>query len=331
MGCLRTVMVADRRFEFSPFFVCIGVMKNVSRRAFVGTSLGAAGATLSAMAQEPESNWIDAHVHLWTSEWETYPISTNFLDHEPKPERFMPADLFAVQEGTGVKRTVLVQMSFYEYGNQFMLDVMSHFPGRFGGIGIVNHQLKNVKTTMTRMAEKGVRGFRLYAFPDRVKNWETHRGIATMWKTGAEEGLAMCCLSNPEVLPVIRKMCERFPDTPVVIDHFSRIGRSGNVEEEPLNNLLKLAEFPNVHVKTSAFYALGKKAPPYLDLLPMFQQVRDAFGAERLMWGSDCPYQLQGDHTYEASLDLVTKQADFLSEEEKQQILQVTAEKLFFS
>jgi len=208
--------------------------------------------------------------------------------------------------------------------------VMDNFPGQFGGIGIVNHQLKNVGMTMKKMAEKGVRGFRLYAFPDRVKNWESDPGMKRMWTTGAENGLAMCCLANPEVLPVIRKMCETYPDTRVVIDHFSRIGMKGSIDQSELDALLALSKFPNVFVKTSAFYALGKKAPRYTDLLPMFQQLRDAFGAGRLMWGSDCPYQIQGEHSYGASLALVTEHADFLSAEENEQILSGTAEKLFF-
>lgn len=306
-------------------------MRKLTRRTFLGTSAGLAGLAPVAQALPKEGGWIDAHVHVWTSEWATYPISVNFLDHEPEPASFLPADLFAEQEGTGVRRTVLVQMSFYEFGNQFMLDVMANFPGRFGGIGIVNHELKTVGNQMKQMAGRGVRGFRLYAFPERVKDWDTSPGMKTMWKTGGEEGLAMCCLANPEVLPVIRRMAQNYPETRVVIDHFSRIGRSGSIEASQLNDLLGLAELPNVYVKTSAFYALGKKKPPYLDLLPMFQKVRDAFGAERLLWGSDCPYQVQGEHTYRASLDLVTKHADFLSAEEREQILQGTAEKLFFS
>lgn len=47
-----------------------------------------------------------------------------------------------------------------------------------------------------------------------------------------------------------------------------------------------------MHVKLSAFYALGDGAPPYDDLLSMLRRVVAAFGPRRLLWGSDCPYQL---------------------------------------
>lgn len=104
----------------------------------------------------------------------------------------------------------------------------------------------------------------------------------------------------------------------------------GPVEKQDMDNLCKLNLFRKVFVKTSAFYALGEKKAPYTDLLPMIKQLRDAFTANRLMWGSDCPYQLQGGHTYKASLSLIVSQADFLSELEMKAILGRTADEVFF-
>ncbi len=48
----------------------------------------------------------------------------------------------------------------------------------------------------------------------------------------------------------------------------------------------------------------------------MIRRVRDAYGAQRLMWASDCPYQVQGEHRYEPSIALVRDRLDFLSDEE---------------
>ena len=49
------------------------------------------------------------------------------------------------------------------------------------------------------------------------------------------------------------------------------------------------------------------------------------------MWASDCPYQVQGEHTYAASVGLVQDKIDFLSAEEKNDLMKNTAEKVFFS
>ena len=99
--------------------------------------------------------------------------------------------------------------------------------------------------------------------------------MAAMWECGAEQNLAICLLINPADLPVVDKMCRKFPETPVVIDHFARIGIDGIVGPSDLDNLCKLSEQKNVSVKTSAYYALGKKKAPYLDLAPMFRRLLD--------------------------------------------------------
>ena len=85
-----------------------------------------------------------------------------------------------------------------------------------------------------------------------------------------------------------------------MIDHFARIGVDGwkvppvpgTIRPEDVANLVKLARHPAVHVKVSAFYALGRRTPAYDDMIPLIKELFRAYGAERLMSGSDCPYQL---------------------------------------
>ncbi len=276
-------------------------------------------------------NWIDAHVHVWSQDRTLYPISANFADKDIDPPIYSPEDLAADQKGTGVARTLLIQMSFFEFDNSYMVDVIKSDPDRYRGVAIIDHEQPGTLEVMTSLKEFGVGGFRLYAFPDKVKKWDASQGLQTMWKAGAETGQAMCCLSDPAAIPAIKAMCKKYPDTNVVIDHFARIGVTGEIDQAHLDQLLALAEFPNVYVKISAFYALGKKAPPYTDLGPMIKQLRDAYGSGRLMWASDCPYQVQGDHSYSASVDLITKKLDFLSAEEIENMMRGTAEGLFFS
>ena len=84
-------------------------------------------------------------------------------------------------------------------------------------------------------------------------------------------------------------------------------------------------------MKLSAFYALGKKKPPYTDLAPMIRHLRDTFGAQRLMWASDCPYQVEPGHSYAESIALIRDRLEFLSSQEKDFILRGTADKVFFS
>lgn len=311
-------------------------MNKINRRKFM-TTAGAATlgtATLSQAqfhSKDDQSGNIDAHVHVWDANRDKYPLSPDFAAKEVNPPVFSPDVLMAEQKGTGVTRTVLIQMSFFKYDNSYMSDVIAADPKRFRGVAIVDESKDDLKKTMVDLKGKGTRGFRLYAFLKNVETWGKSEGIKKMWKIGAEENLSMCCLTDPESLLYIETLCKENPETPVVIDHFARIGMTGSVDRKQLDSLLALAKYPKTYVKTSAFYALGAKSPPYTELGPMIKELRDTFGSERLMWGSDCPYQVQGDHSYAASVALIEEKLDFLSEVDKTNIMRKTAEKVFFS
>jgi predicted TIM-barrel fold metal-dependent hydrolase len=176
-----------------------------------------------------------------------------------------------------------------------------------------------------------VRGFRIRPGERSRETWLDGRGMAEMWKCGAEEKLHMCHLIDADSLPAVDRMCRKFPDTPVVIDHFARIGVDGQIRQADLKRLADLAKHKHATVKISAYYALGKKKMPYTDLAPMIRRLLAAYGRERLMWATDCPYQVQEGHTYAASIELVRERLDFLTEEDRQWLLRKTAEKVFFA
>ena len=97
----------------------------------------------------------------------------------------------------------------------------------------------------------------------------------------------------------------------------------------PTYRACALAAHPHVFIKVGAFYALGKKTPPYLDLGPLIHRVVQAFGARRCMWESDCPFQVVA-HRYEDSIALIRDRLDFLSKDDRDWLLFRTAEQVLF-
>lgn len=274
--------------------------------------------------------YIDAHSHVWTPDVKKYPLAPGRKVSEMRPPSFTAEQLQAEMMAVGVNRVVLIQMSFYGFDNSYMLDSMAKYPGMFSGVAVINQNGENPTPEMLALKKKGVRGFRIAPKTKKVDEWLDGECMEQMWKTGAKEGLAMCCLMDAVGLPALDKMCQKHRDTTVVIDHLSRIGVTGEIDPQDVDMLCKMAKHPNVYVKTSAFYALGKKKMPYHDLAPMIKKVYQAFGANRLMWATDCPYQVQGDHTYKASIDLIQNGLPFLSQNDKKWILEQTAENVFF-
>ncbi|MGY8826235.1 MAG: amidohydrolase family protein [Candidatus Latescibacterota bacterium] len=244
--------------------------------------------------------YIDAHVHVWTQDAEKYPLAGNYSVEDVRPPLFLPEDILSHARPCGVERVVLVQMSYYGFDNRYMLDVMRDYDGVFSGIAVVDVEAERPDDEMRRLSKEGVRGFRVQP-----------RGDMGRWLDGTGY--------------------ERFAATPVIVDHLCRIGAGQPIVDKDIDALCALAQYPQVMVKVSAFYALGAKKPPYTDLDPLIRRVYEAFGAERLMWASDCPYQVQDEHSYAASVDLVEKRLDFLSEQEREQLLGGTAAAFFFN
>jgi len=275
--------------------------------------------------------FIDAHVHVWTPDTAHYPLAAGYKREDMKPASFTPEELFKHCKPAGVDRINLIQMSFYGFDNRYMLDMMALYKDAFVGTAVIDPLGDAPDKLMTELARKRVRAFRIY--PDLAKlapaRWLEPASYARMFEAGAKNNQAMSCLIAPDALPELDRMCAKFPDTPVIIDHLCRIGLNGKIEDKDIDALCGMAGHKRMMVKVGAFYALGKKRPPYLDLAPLIQRVVQAFGVRRCMWESDCPFQVV-EHKYQDSIDLVRKRLDFLTDEDREWLLHRTAEEFLF-
>lgn len=284
-----------------------------------------------ALAAEPnlDQGWIDAHTHVWTPDTTRYPLAPGHRAEDMRPPSFTLDEFFRVARPEGVTRAVLIQMSFYGFDNGYLLECLAQRPGALAGVAVIDETAERPEAEMRRLAKQGVRGFRIGPSKHPHDRWLATPGMIAMWRCAARERLAICPLMNPDALPALDAMCRRHPEATVVVDHCARIGIDGKVRESDVERLCALARHAHTYVKVSAFYALGRKRPPYDDLVPMIRRLFDAFGPQRLMWASDCPYQAV-DHSYADSIGLVRDRLDFVSAEDRVSLLRGTAERVFF-
>lgn len=284
----------------------------------------------SAGAAQASSGFIDAHSHIWTRDVQKYPLASGQTVDKLAPPSFTAEELIKQAKAENVDRVVLIcHNPYYGFDNSYLLDSAAKYPQIFRIVGALDDRQPQPDARMRALLHQRVTGFRISPLVTGEK-WLESPGMKLMWQTAADTKQAMCCLINPANLPQVEKMCENFRQTPVVIDHFARIGTDGEIRGSDLDRLCALARFDHVHVKISAFYALGKKKPPYHDLVPMIKRLHGAFGPERLMWASDSPYQLEGENTYRASISLVRDHLNFLSEKDRDWLLYKTAEQVYF-
>lgn len=271
---------------------------------------------------------IDSHTHVWTDNAARYPEAVARAPYMHR-RRYEPADFFAEATPSGVRRAVLVQSDCYRYDSSYLRDCIASSRGSLRGITMTDLASSTIPQTLAQLHHNGFRGVRIQRMDETPHDWLTDRGIALLLAAAGELRMCVCPLVDAGALPVIDTLAEQFPSTDIVIDHIARIGLGNVIREEDVRSLERVARRPRVHVKVSAFYGLGKGKPPFDDLSPLIRRCRDAFGADRLMFGSDCPYQTR-EHPYAAAVELVRDRLAFLSASERRAILHDTAARLFF-
>jgi predicted TIM-barrel fold metal-dependent hydrolase len=237
----------------------------------------------------------------------------------------------------------LIQMSFYvgqgtsgkmayEIDNSYIMDMIKLYPNRFIGTAIVDPLGDAPDRAMAAIRPRGIRAFRIQPRYGKLPpaKWLEPAGYDAMFAEAARTGAVLSCLIDPDGLPEVDRMCRKYPDAPAIIDHLCRIGVNGTIRDDDVEALCAMANHPKVLVKVGAFYALGKKTPPYTGLVPLIRKVLQAFGAKRCMWESDCPFQVV-QHKYDESIALIRDHMPELSAEDREWLLGKTAERWLFA
>ena len=123
-------------------------------------------------------------------------------------------------------------------------------------------------------------------------------------------------------------MIEKYPETKVVVDHFAMIKTEDGMDSAPFQTLMGLARFANVYLKVSGLHYWGDRYP-FPEAQKHLKAAHAAFGAKRLMWGSDWPHMLFG-YGYVRCINFVRRDIDWLSAQDKEDILGGTAYRLFW-
>jgi predicted TIM-barrel fold metal-dependent hydrolase len=118
-----------------------------------------------------------------------------------------------------------------------------------------------------------------------------------------------------------------------VIDHLARVDLTKKDPGPEIKKLVALAKYPNVHVKVSELMILSpSKKYPYRDTFPLVKEVYDAFGPDRLLWGTGFPgaTRAQADRpTLREELALIQREIPFFTQADRAKILGANAAKLW--
>jgi L-fuconolactonase len=169
------------------------------------------------------------------------------------------------------------------------------YPGLFRGIAYFpDPELPDIPDQLARVKEHpGLVGVRLTpGWPPTGENVERLRaGAYDPWFAELERLDLTLCFFVLGILPDVPAVAEAHPNLRILIDHvgLSPVPQVPLVPErfDALPDLLALSRYENVAVKFTGVPSLSGAQFPFADLWPICRQMLEAFGPERLMWGSD--------------------------------------------
>jgi L-fuconolactonase len=265
---------------------------------------------------------IDPHVHVWKHD-PRFPWAPE-TTHPPEGDA-TPEMLLDLMRAHGVARTVLVQVIHYRWDNSYALDALRRYPEHFQAVARVNPNSPAAPDDLSRRVEEGFRGVRLSPAADAAGDWIDGPLMPPLWQRAESLGVPMLILAPATRLPDVERLIERYPALTVVIDHMADCPID---RPDLLEGLLRLARYPKVFVKISHTWSLSAGAYPYTDTFAQVKRVYDAFGPQRLMWGTDWPL-IQNYCGYGKALSVVRDEMPFLNAEDKEWILGRTVERIW--
>lgn len=230
---------------------------------------------------------IDAHQHFWSVARGDYGWMSD--DLVPLLRDFGPQDLDPLMREAGIERTILVQAAETEAETDFLLDIAERTEFVAGVVGWLDmHDAKfsaRLSHYLARPKWVGLRPMLQEHEPDAIRD----PGFLSALAEVARRRVPFDILTFPRHLPAMIEAVERTPGLNAVVDHLSKPDMTSGEIGEWGRNMARLASHPTVHCKISGMPTEAGADWSTDRIRPFVRHVADAFGAERLMFGTDWP------------------------------------------
>jgi len=260
---------------------------------------------------------IDAHQHFWKFD----PVRDSWINDDMAviQKDFLPRDLQPVLKNNDFDGSVVVQSDQSENENEFQLKNAEENDFIKGAVGWVDLQANNIEERLSYYSSfKKMKGFRhvLQGETDRslMLKPEFMNGVSQLEKFGFTYDI----LIYPDQLKYVPEFVGAFMHQKFVIDHLAKPGIRNKEISDWKREIQNIARFENVYCKisgmvTEADWTNWKQD----DFVPYIDVVIEAFGPNRILYGSDWPVCLVA-ASYEQMLGIVQEYFSSFSETEQE-------------
>jgi L-fuconolactonase len=248
-----------------------------------GTASGTETGSDSARAGQ----LVDAHQHFWDLAAHEQPF-LNLPGNEPLLRNFALGDLRPLAVAAGVTATVAVQTVTETGETAELLDLAAGSDLVAGVVGWVDLAAGDVADALAALRERPngalLCGIRHPLLMEPDPEWLARPGIRHGLAAVSAAGLCFDLVLPPALLPAATAAARACPGLTFVLDHLGNPDLTAAPTLGWLNALGEFAALPNTAAKLSGVLAAGQD-----QVRPFYEAALAAFGAERLMYGSDWP------------------------------------------
>ena len=295
---------------------------DTSRRSFLKAGLAAAATTQLVDVSNAQAQGVANPMMIVDSHCHATPIWYSDIDA-----------LSFEMDRNGVTHAIITQIAGF-FDNRYQFDTVAKYPGKFGNVVNADYTKPDAAETLAKLAEQGISGVRIGA-GTRSPGADPF----AIWKAAAKLGLSISTggRSANFVSPQFSQIVEAIPEAQIVIEH---LGSTDNTKDDPIaidvfRQIFSLSRYPNTYMKIHGIGEFTKRTPqpnmpfPFdKPIRPLFDMVYDAFGPQRMMWGSDYPV-VNSREGYRQALQLTMDQFGSKSDEDRAWIFGKTALKVF--
>jgi L-fuconolactonase len=232
---------------------------------------------------------IDSHQHFWKFD----PIRDSWITDEMSviQKDFMPQDLQPVLQANSIDGCVAVQADQSLAETNFLLELANKNDFIKAVVGWIDLQADNIDEQLEGWkSEKKLVGFRHVLQAEADLNFMLRpnfmRGISALIK----HDFTYDILIFPKHLAVSEQFVKHFPDQPFVLDHIAKPYIKTGLIDDWKKDIAALAMFENVQCKVSGIITEADwQSWSYEQIKPYLDVVFEAFGTDRIMFGSDWP------------------------------------------
>lgn len=232
---------------------------------------------------------IDAHQHFWNFD----PLRDSWITEEMSviQRNFLPENLLPSLKENNIDGCIAVQADQSEEQNDFLLQLAAGNDFIKGIVGWVNFKADDVNERLTFYKQyKKLKGFRHVLQGEQDRAFMLQPAFVNGIRQLQQFSFTYDILIFPDQLPFIPAFVKQFPHQKFVIDHIAKPNIKNGERKEWERNIQAVAAFENVYCKISGMVTEAEwKTWQPVDFYPYMDVVYNAFGANRVMFGSDWP------------------------------------------